>query len=222
MKILFALLIFYSGIVSAQPQASGTPPVLFKEYLFNMPVSDFTDAAGYFDCSEDFGGLARCLNEIDFLEEKLALALRFNDKKLATVLLVSEFDEKIYAKVFGALSKNFTLVMMRSKTDALDLVALEKKVPDRKAFAANITEYETLHLRGGQLSYIFIEETPQALRNAKTASGAEANAPEHARTVEMKAIEKDGEAFLIVEFSLPRLNLKRMQDTMKNVKSEKF
>jgi hypothetical protein len=38
----------------------------------------------------------------------------------------------------------------------------------------------------------------------------------------MKAIEKDGEAFLIVEFSLPRLNLKRMQDTMKNVKSEKF
>ena len=35
MKILFALLIFYSGIVSAQSQASGTPPMLFKEYLFD-------------------------------------------------------------------------------------------------------------------------------------------------------------------------------------------
>ena len=91
MKILFALLIFYSGIVSAQSQPSGTPPMLFKEYLFDMPVSDFTDA-GYFDCSEDFGGLARCLDEIDFLEEKPTLVLRFNDKKLATVLLVSEFD----------------------------------------------------------------------------------------------------------------------------------
>ena len=67
------------------------------------------------------------MDEIDFLEEKPALALRFNDKKLATVLLWSEFDEKIYAKVFGALSKNFTLVMMRSKTDSLDLIALEKK-----------------------------------------------------------------------------------------------
>ena len=222
MKILFALLIFYSGIVSAQSQASGTPPMLFKEYLFDMPVSDFTDAAGYFDCSEDFGGLARCLDEIDFLEEKPALALRFNDKKLATVLLWSEFDEKIYAKVFGALSKNFTLVMMRSKTDSLDLIALEKKVPDRKAFTAKITEYETLHLRGGQLSYIFIEETPQTLRKAQSAAGAEANAPEHARAVEMKVIESEGKAFLIVEFSLPRLNLKRMQDTIKNVKSEKF
>lgn len=222
MKILFALLIFYSGIVSAQSQASGTSPVLFKEYLFGMPVSTFTDAAGYFDCSEDFGGLARCLDEIDFLEEKLALALRFNDKKLATVLLVSEFDEKVYAKVFGALSKNFTLVMMRSKTDSLDLIALEKKASDRKAFAANITEYETLHLRAGQLSYIFIEETPQTVRKAETASEAEANASEHARKVEMKVVEDDGEAFLIVEFSLPRLNLKRMQDTMKNVRGEKF
>jgi hypothetical protein len=222
MKILLALLIFYSGIVSAQPHSNGTSPVLFKEYLFDMPVSDFTDAAGYFDCSEDFGGLARCLDEIDFLEEKLELVLRFNDKKLAAVLLVSEFNEKIYAKVFGALIKNFTLVMMRSKTDSLDLIALEKKISDRKAFAANITEYETLHLRSGQLSYIFIEETPLALRKAQTASGAEANAPKYARTVEMMVIEDDGEAFLMVEFSLPRLNLKRMQETMKNVKSEKF
>ena len=222
MKILFALLMLYGGIVSAQSQSNASSPVLFKEFLFNMPVTDFTEAAGYFDCSEDFGGLARCLDEIDFLEEKLALALRFNDKRLASVLLVSEFGEKIYAKVFGALSKNFTLVMMRGKNDALDLIALEKKSSDRKAFAADITEYETLHLRSGHLSYIFIEETPQAIRKAQTAFEAEANALEHARKVEMKAIEEDGEAFLIVEFSLPRLNQKRMQETMKNIKSEKF
>lgn len=222
MRFFLALIMFFSAVVSAQPQASGGSPVLFKDYLFDMPVSTFTEASGYFDCSEDFGGLARCLDEIDFLEEKLGLALRFNDKKLAAVLLVSEFDEKIYAKVFGALTKNFTLVMMRGKSDSLDLIALEKKVSDRKAFAANITEYETLHLRSGQLSYIFIEESPQALRKAQTASGAEAIAPDNARKVEMKVIEDDGEAFLMVEFSLPRLNQKRMQETMKNVKSEKF
>jgi hypothetical protein len=221
MKFLISLFIM-SAYALANAQAVSEAPALFKEYLFDMPVTSFIEKGGYQDCSEELGGVALCLDEIDFLEEKPALGLRFSDKKLSTVLLVTEFSEKVYAKIFGALSKNFTLVMMRSKTDFLDLIELEKKVTDRKAFAAKITEYETLHLRNGQLSYLFVEQSSQELKKARTAAEAEAQAPDRARTVELMVVEDQNEAMLMVEFSLPRLKQKKLLQTIDNVKSEKF
>ena len=221
MKFLISLLIM-SACALAHAQATNAAPALFKEYFFDMPMTSFIEKGGYQDCSEDLGGMALCLDEIDFLDEKLALGLRFSDKKLSTVLLVSEFSEKVYAKIFGTLSKNFTLVMMRGKTDFLDLIELEKKVTDRKAFVGKITEYETLHLRNGQLSYLFVEQSAQELKKARTATEAQAQAPDRARTVELMVVEDKNEATLMVEFSLPRLKQKKLLQTIDSVKSEKF
>ena len=195
---------------------------LFREFEYLSPMSQYNKAQGYFDCSKDFGGQARCKEDVKFLDEDFSLALKFSDQKLQTVVLVAEFNKNLYTKVFGAISQSFQLIAMRDKTNLFDILETRGQVSDTRKFTDMVSKFESEAMIQGKLSYYFIEEKPQALAKFKSAIQAEREAGLNARTVEMILYEDDEDVLLVLEFSLPRREMKTMQENLQNVKKEKF
>ena len=109
MKKLSSLLLMLSlGFMSQAHAAS-----LFKDYQFGAAYSEFTEEQGYYDCSNDLGAKALCLDEVAFVGHTFDAALMFAGQDLVSVSLFSDFESDLLAKVVGALVKNFSLVAMQ-------------------------------------------------------------------------------------------------------------
>jgi len=200
--------VLVAGALLASAQGAFAEEKLFKNYVYQTPLAKFTEAAGYYDCSEDVGGTARCIDDVDFLEEKFTVALIFSGDKLMMVSLISPFDQNLYVKAVAGLSKSFTLVSMSDDKSVLDLVDTTRKAKSREEFSAKITNFEQVGLAGGNLTYTFLEGV-----NAKgqpNAVSALAAAPENTRSAELVLAGQGADAGLLIRFTFPRLEANKV------------
>ncbi|WP_439821954.1 hypothetical protein ACSPX5_14045 [Pseudomonas sp. HLG18] len=200
--------VLVAGTLLASAQGAFAEEKLFKNYVYQTPLAKFTEAAGYYDCSEDVGGTARCIDDVDFLEEKFTVALIFSGDKLMMVSLISPFDQNLYVKAVAGLSKSFTLVSMSDDKSVLDLVDTTRKAKSREEFSAKITNFEQVGLTGGNLTYTFLEGV-----NAKgqpNAVSALAAAPENTRSAELVLAGQGADAGLLIRFTFPRLEANKI------------
>ena len=77
MKILFASVGVAFALASLSVPASG--PKLFKEYRYDAQEQQFANIDAYYDCSEDVGATALCIDEVGFLSAQFTGVLTFQD-----------------------------------------------------------------------------------------------------------------------------------------------
>jgi hypothetical protein len=203
-----------AGIVLQAAAQDGPPPQLFKSYTFNAPLATFSESHGYYDCSEDLGGTARCLNDVEFLGHAFTAGLKFDAQRLMSVSLITEFDENLYFRVAGALGKTFGLCALQGATDRLDLIELARNTKDQAALQSKLSTFESLNLKNGNLTYIYVERPIAELRSKKNAVDAILTAPSGTRTADLLVVVDESSAALIVTFNLPKLALQKIKKSM--------
>lgn len=176
---------------------------LFKGYAYHSPLENYTVAKGYYDCSEDVGGTAMCIDNVDFIGRKFSAALVFSGGKLMMVTLVSPADQEIYAKASTTLAKSFTLVSMTDDKTILDLIDLAATAKSKDEYRSKFSNYESVGLNTGNLTYTFLEgvEIKPSLRSASSMLVA---APDNTRSAELILSGQGAEALLLMRFSFPK------------------
>ncbi|MGX9380051.1 hypothetical protein [Pseudomonas sp. JQ36] len=205
-KLASSVLVAAAMLASAQ--GAFAEEKLFKNYVYQTPLAKFTEAAGYYDCSEDVGGTARCIDDVDFLEEKFTVALIFSGDKLMMVSLISPFDQNLYVKVIAGLSKSFTLVSLSDEKSILDMFDTARKSRSTEELTTKISNFEQVGLASGNLTYTFLEGL-----NAKgqtNAVSALAAAPENIRSAELVMAGQGADSGMIIRFTFPRLETNKI------------
>ncbi|MFJ4344128.1 hypothetical protein [Pseudomonas sp. NPDC089401] len=205
-KIASSILV--AGALLASAQGAFAEEKLFKNYVYQTPLAKFTEAAGYYDCSEDVGGTARCIDDVAFLEEKFTAALIFSGGKLMMVSLISPFDQNAYAKAIAGLSNSFTLVSMNDEKSILDVFDTARKSRSEDELTAKISNFEQVGLASGSLTYTFLEGlSAEGQTNAVSALAA---APENIRSAELVMTGQGADAGMVIRFTFPRLEANKM------------
>ena len=178
---------------------------LFKTYAYDAPIAKYTGVAGYYDCTADIGAPARCVDDVDFLDQKFTVALVFSSDKLASVSLFAPYDRDLYARVIGALAKTFTLVALTDGKSVLDLVDTARKTKNKDDYTAKLTNYESVALAANDLTYSFVE----GLTLDKAATNLQSlmkSAPANVRGADLVISGVDDESSIIINFSFPKLD----------------
>jgi hypothetical protein len=202
------------GLVTQVVAQAGDPTKLFKSYTFDAPLSMFSESDGYYDCSENIGGTARCLDDVEFLGHMFTAALSFDASRLVSVSLITDFEANLYLRVAGALGKTFGLCALQGATERLDLIELARSAKDQAAFQGRVATFESLNLSNGNLTYIFVERPIAELRGKKNAVDAILSAPPGTRAAELIVVEDESNAVLLVTFTLPKLALHKTKKAM--------
>lgn len=197
-------------------------PKLFKSWTYGSPASAYSETEGFYDCSAEVGYAARCIEEVDFLGHSFGAILSFNNQQLESVVLATDFSQDIYVKSVGALSKTFSMALMRGSNDQLDIIELARARGGKEAFMARLNNYETLNLQQGQLTYFYLEQPATALMTRRNAVDATVNAPADVRSAELSVTDNDGEPLLLINFSLPRLTLQNLKQALQKAPAEDF
>lgn len=220
MKKLLTLLFTLSVSLAGLPQAYGAS--LFKDYQFGSTYNQFSEQEGYYDCTDDLGATALCLDDVSFVGYDFELALMFSGQDLTSVSLFNDFESDMLAKVVGALIKNFSLIAMQSEHELLDIIAEAKQTKNQSALAAKIDNFESINLSNGELSYVFAEQKAPALKRSSTATEAIQSLPKGLRGVEVMVVtDEEADTFLIINFTSPRLEIERQEKLMTD-SSEEF
>ncbi|TFB37237.1 hypothetical protein [Pseudomonas sp. F01002] len=199
---------FAAAGIFAFAQSAAAEEKLFKNYVYQSPLASYTEAAGYYDCSEDVGGTARCIDDVDFLEEKFTVALVFSGDKLIMVSLISPFDQDLYGKAIAGLSKTFTLVSMTDDKSMLDVIEVAKKVSSKDELTAKLSNFEQVGLTSESLTYTFLEGV-NAKGQANAVSALNAS-PENIRSAELVLAGEGADAGVLIRFSFPRLEANKI------------
>lgn len=200
--------ILVAGALLASAQGALAEEKLFKNYVYQTPLAKFTEAAGYYDCSEDVGGTARCIDDVDFLEEKFTVALIFSGGKLMMVSLISPFDQNAYVKAIAGLSNSFTLVSMNDEKSILDVFDTARKSRSQEELTTKISNFEQVALVSGSLTYTFLEGL--SAEGQTNAVSALATAPENVRSAELVMAGQGADAGMIIRFTFPRLEANKV------------
>lgn len=181
---------------------------LFKNYAYDSPLDSYTVEKGYYDCSEDVGGTARCIDDVDFIGNKFSAALVFSDGKLIMVSLFSPFDQALYSKALTTIAKTFTLVSMTDDKTLLDVLDLAATAKNQNEFQSKVANYESVGLSAGNLTYSFLEgnKVKSSYRNASSMLAA---APDATRSAELMLTGQGAEALLLVRFSYPKFEVNK-------------
>ncbi|MCK9816735.1 hypothetical protein M1B35_22055 [Pseudomonas sp. MAFF 302046] len=201
------------GMLGAASSASASDN-LFKSYAYESPISAYTKAKGYFDCSEDVGGTALCLEDVDFLEHKFTAALIFSNSKLIMVSLLSPFDQNLYATSIGSISKTFTLSALADGKSQLDLIQLAGKSSSREEFTSQFANYESAALTTGEIVYTFFEGVDKSKKYSSIV-GLLQGSPDNIRAAEVVLTGQGAESSLIIRFSLPKLEANKVSAAAK-------
>ena len=181
---------------------------LFKGYAYHTPLENYTTAKGYYDCSAEIGGTARCIDDVDFVGTKFTAALIFMDGKLVAVSLVSPYDQGVYTRAYTTLSKTFTLISLTDDKTLLDLVDLAATSKSKEQYLSKVSSYENVGLSAGDLTYTFLEGA-EVKPNLKSALSLLAVAPDTARSADLIVSGQGAEAFLIMRFSYPKFEMNK-------------
>lgn len=206
-------LLFASSHASAED-------VIFKSYVHDSPITSYTATQGYYDCSEDIGAKALCLDGVKFIDQDFTAVLVFSAEKLISVSLVAGFDQALYAKAIGALTQSFTLVTLADSNSQLDLLDLANKSASRADYTTALANYESVGLNSGNLTYTFVEKNV-TVKGYKSFVTALATAPDNARTAELMVASEGADNNVMIRFSLPKLEAKKIMSEV-NKPVEKF
>ena len=213
MKILFASVGVAFALASLSVLASG--PKLFKEYRYDAQEQEFANIDAYYDCSEDVGAPALCIDEVGFLSAQFAGVLTFQDKRLRSVSLIAEFSETLYQRVVAALVQKFQLAVLQSDNDRLDLIALRREISNQSELTARVSAFESVALTQGMLTYAFLDTKNKASGLAKNVVELIQQLPEDAREVDLTVGEDAYDSWLTVKFMLPVLQIKQTEQLLR-------
>lgn len=217
-KKIIATALTTLGIFAGMQNASADNN-LFKNYAYDTPLKNYTEAAGYYDCSADVGATARCIEDVGFLDQKFTAALTFTGDKLTGVSLITLYDRDLFTRTIIALSKTFGLVSMSDGKSVLDLVELAGKSKSKDEYTARLQNYETVGLSSNDMTYTFLEGVT-SFSGHTNASSLMAAVPANVRAAEFVVSGEGEESSLIIRFSLPKLDEeKALQQAKKPVES---
>ena len=181
---------------------------LFKGYAYHTPLENFTTAKGYYDCSAEIGGTARCIDDVDFVGTKFTGALIFSDGKLVMVSLVTPYEQGAYTKAYTTLSKTFMLISMTDDKTLLDLVDLAATSKSKEQYLSKASSYENVGLSAGNLTYTFLEGA-EVKPNLRSALSMLAVAPDTARSADLIISGQGPETNLIMRFAYPKFEINK-------------
>lgn len=204
---LFALCASASSYASAED-------ILFKTYAHDSPITSYTTAQGYYDCSDDIGAKALCLDDVKFIDNNFTAILVFSADKLISVSLVAGFDQTLYGKAIGALAQSFTLATLADNKSQLDVLELASKSASKSDYATTLANYESVGINSGSLTYTFIEKGAE-LAGRKSFVSALAAAPNNIRAAELMLLSEGSENSLMIRFSLPKLEANKLLSEVK-------
>lgn len=214
----FPRLLATVAALATAASAAATP--LFRDLVYDTPIKEFDRAKGYYDCSADMGYTARCIDGVTFLGHKFDVqVLAFVNGRLRSVQLATPLTPEIYATLSKALIEGFTLVILQSGERRLDLIETVRKEGEAR-LGPKVTEFESVALNKGDLTYMFIEQPAPSLSSYGSGLEAIMESPLTTREADMVVREKNRRAFISVTFSLPRRAMQDLQNTP--VPKEKF
>tara|TARA_R110000764_G_scaffold88571_1_gene169700 strand:- start:3828 stop:4487 length:660 start_codon:yes stop_codon:yes gene_type:complete len=195
--------------------AHGTGPQLFKDYNQGSMYEDYAGVATFYDCSAEVGTPALCNDGVNFLSSEFTEVLVFQDNELQSVSLVSEFSEPLYQKVFAALYGKFSLSLLQSSTDQLDLIKLKLESKNESEFMAQLTEFESIALNQGDLTYVFFDTERRSSGQVANITELIHKLPEKAREIDLLIAEDEYDAWLTMKFTLPVLQVKNIEKLLR-------
>lgn len=217
-KALIAVAVSIIGICAGAQNAVAANN-LFKNYAYDSPITNYTEAAGYYDCSADLGTTARCIDDVDFIDQKFNASLIFTGDKLTMVSLVAPYDVDVYSRAMGALGKTFLLAVMADGKSLLDLVELSGKVKNKEEYVSKLRNYESVALNANELTYTFFEGVT-SFKGLSSAHSLMAAAPDNIRSVDLIVASEEGESDIFIKFSFPKLDeAKQLEQVNKPVES---
>jgi hypothetical protein len=102
---------------------------------------------------------------------------------------------------------------MTDDKSIFDVVEVAKKASNQADLMAKVSNYETLGLNSGNLTYTFVEGAKyNGQPNAVSLMMA---SPENARASELIVSTEDDQTSLLIRFSFPRLENNRMAEAAK-------
>ncbi len=187
---------------------------LFKSYAYGAPLSSFKEAKGYYDCSDEVGGVARCLDDVDFIGHKFTAALIFSGSKLVMFSLISPFDTDLHATAMGSIAKTFRLSSLSDGKSLLDVVQTSANAKNQEDLSSKLSNYETSALSGGTVTYTFFEgvEPNKGYRNMTSMLAA---LPDNVRAAELILTGEGPETVLLIRFSFPKLEANKVTEAAK-------
>jgi hypothetical protein len=213
-----ALALSMVAIISGAQNAVATD-YLFKKYAYDSPISNYTETNGYYDCSSQVGTTAKC-TELVFIENKFTASLVFKNDKLSMVSLRSPFERELYLRAMAAIRKSFGMVVIGNGQDTFDVLLMASKVSKPEFVKIGASNYERMALAGGHVTYTFIDNRV-SIGYAKSFRRLLEFAPDNVRTVDLIADSVGKDAYLILKFSFPKLDQKKL-DQQANKPVESF
>lgn len=217
LKKIYSLALAVVAIL-AGAQTAGAADNLFKNYAYDSPIANYTEAAGYYDCSTQVGSTVKC-TELVFIEQKFTASLVFKNDKLSMVSLLAPVDRELFERALGAMRKNFDMAAVSDGKSILDLLELAGKTTSIEEVTAQFSNYENAALNAGNITYTYIENG-MSIKGAKNFRRLVDMAPDNVRSADLviNGIGKD--AYLIIKFSFPKLDqIKLAQQVNKPVES---
>lgn len=187
---------------------------LFKSYAYGAPLSSFKEAKGYYDCSDEVGGVARCIDDVDFIGHKFTAALIFSGSKLVMFSLISPFDTDLHATAIGSIAKTFKLSALSDEKSLFDVVQATANAKSREDFSSKLSNYESRALSGGTLTYTFYEGVDQNKKFPNMTSQLAA-LPDNVRAAEVMITGEGPDAALLIRFSFPKLEANKVAEAAK-------
>ncbi len=187
---------------------------LFKNYVYGAPLESY-EADGYYDCSEDIGGVARCIDDVDFIGYKFTAALAFSGSKLMTVTLVSPYDSDLHATALGSLAKTFKLSLLSDDRSQLDIVQATALARSRDELSAKITNFEgAATTSGGTITYTFFEGVDND-KKFSTVTSQLATLPDNVRAADLMVTGEGADTVVLIRFSFPKLEANKVVEAAK-------
>lgn len=177
---------------------------LFKNFAYDSPIANYTEAAGYYDCSTQVGATVKC-TELVFIEQKFTASLVFKNDKLSMVSLLSPVDHELFQRAMGALEKNFDMVAVSDGKSILDLLVLAGKSKSIEEVTAEFSSFENTALNAGNVTYTFVENG-MSIKGARNFRDLVELAPDNMRSVDLSINGIGNDAYLIIKFTFSKLD----------------
>lgn len=214
-KILPALVLGVSALFGLP--AAMAADTLFQGYAYESPYANYTKAKGYYDCSEQMGIKALCLDNVEFIGHKFSAALTFIDDKLNMVSLISIFDKALYEHAVDELGKSFSLSALSDASTQLDMFKLAASTSG-PAYGAKVKAFEESAFKSGSLTYSYVDSvgvTADKKKSYRDMDAFFADAPDNFRAVELLVIGQTAETPLLIRFSFPKLDANKALEGLK-------